>query len=193
LASRTERKSCWREHFADQSGLEVRRATRGGRELVELQLAIARGEKIPVSGRRQGRGGRGEAQFQRPNLDQRMAAIAWLADRGFGKSKEVIELTGEPSAAQRLELLRRLNDEQREQLRGLLAIALNGGTPVPASDATDGRGDENPASQEDDREITLPDNGTPVIVPPGSIESDRLLDETRDETHDAPSSPEQSE
>ena len=55
--------------------LEVRRATRGGRELVELHLGIARGELIPVAGRAQG---------QRPNLDQRMAACAWLADRGWG-------------------------------------------------------------------------------------------------------------
>jgi hypothetical protein len=153
--------------------IEVRRATRGGRELVELQLAIARGEKIPVPGRRQGRGGRGEAQFQRPNLDQRMAAIAWLADRGFGKSKEVIELTGEATPSQRLELLRRLSDEQREQLRGLLAIALNGGRPVPGSDVANGRGDDvDPAIQEDDREIVLPDNGTPASVPPDSLESD---------------------
>jgi hypothetical protein len=61
----------------------VRRLTGGGRELVELHLAIARGELIPVAGRAQG---------QRPNLDQRMQAAEWLASRGWSKAKEVIEL-----------------------------------------------------------------------------------------------------
>jgi DNA-binding MarR family transcriptional regulator len=107
--------------------MQVRRLTRGGAELIELHLAIARGELIPVAGRAQG---------QRPNLDQRMQAAEWLASRGWGKAKEVIELAGEASPAQRLELLRRLSAEDRDQLRAILTRALNGAS-VPASDDTD--------------------------------------------------------
>jgi hypothetical protein len=108
--------------------LEVRRARRGGRELVELHLVIARGELISVAAAH-----RASAR----NLDQRMRAAEWLASRGWGKTKEVIELAGEASPAQRLELLRRLSDEDRDQLRAILTRALNGAS-VPASDATDG-------------------------------------------------------
>jgi hypothetical protein len=129
--------------------LEVRRATRGGRELVDLQLSIARGEEIPVPGR---------ARSQRPTLDQRQAAVEWLANRGWGKAKEYIEFAGEATPSQRLELLRRLSDEDRHQLREILARALS----APASDFTNGRADGDSAIQDDDREIVLPDNGTPV-------------------------------
>jgi hypothetical protein len=120
--------------------LEVRRATRGGRELVELQLAIARGEEILVPGRARG---------QRPNLDQRMAACAWLADRGWGKAREVIELAGEASPSQRLELLRRLSDSEREQLRGLLTRALEreSATSVTEPAAALGPGPAPPAAE----------------------------------------------
>jgi hypothetical protein len=65
--------------------MQVRHATHNGRELVELFVRIARGETIEVAG---------HARGQRPNLDQRMAACFWLADRGWGKAKEIIELTG---------------------------------------------------------------------------------------------------
>jgi hypothetical protein len=63
---------------------------------------------------------------RRPTLDQRMEAATWLADRGWGRAKEIVELTGEASPAQRLELLRRLSDSEREQLRLLLQRALEG-------------------------------------------------------------------
>jgi hypothetical protein len=143
----------------------VRQETDGGRELVRLQLAIARGEKIPVPGRRQGQRGRGEAQFQRPNIDQRQSAIAWLADRAFGKSKEIIELTGEATPSQRLEYLRRLSDDDRHVLREILQRALMPHASGSANDERNGRVDGDPALHEDDREVLLPDNGTPAVVP----------------------------
>ena len=46
-----------------------------------------------------------------------MQAAEWLASRGWSKAKEVIELAGEASPAQRLELLRRLSTEDRDQLK----------------------------------------------------------------------------
>jgi hypothetical protein len=94
--------------------LEVRRATRGGRELVELHLGIARGELIPVAGQAQG---------------QRRIAISGGRLRLAGRlrvGREEIELTGEASPAQRLEFLHRLSDEDRDQLRAILTRALNG-------------------------------------------------------------------
>jgi hypothetical protein len=107
---------------------EARRATDGGRELIRLQVAIARGEEIPIPGRARG---------QRPTIDQRQQAIEWLANRAFGKAKEIIEIAGEPSPAQRLELLRRLTEGERRELRGLLQRALNPGPSAPASDTPD--------------------------------------------------------
>jgi hypothetical protein len=134
--------------------MEVREKTNGGSELIDWHLRIVRGDTIPLTGRARG---------QVPTFDQRLIAAAWLANRGWGKSREVVELVGEPTAAQRLELLRRLSDEDRNQLRMLLQRALTNGPSTPASDVTDGRGDENPASQEDDRELVIAENGTPVI------------------------------
>jgi hypothetical protein len=87
-----------------------------------------RGEpiKMPHKVVRRGKYGKKtiHALYVRPTLDQRIDAAAWLADRGWGKAKETIELTGEATPAQRLELLRRLSEDEREQLRGLLQRAL---------------------------------------------------------------------
>jgi hypothetical protein len=87
-----------------------------------------RGEPIKMPAKVIRRGPRGKkmigVQYIRPTLDQRIDAAAWLADRGWGKAKETIELTGEATPAQRLELLRRLSESEREQLRGLLQRAL---------------------------------------------------------------------
>jgi hypothetical protein len=73
------------------------------------------------------------SMYVRPTLDQRIDAAAWLADRGWGKAKETIELTGEASPAQRLELLKRLSEDERAQLRGLLQRALeSNASSIPA-------------------------------------------------------------
>jgi hypothetical protein len=106
----------------------IRQETGYGREIAAFYLAIMRGEpiKMPHKVVRRGRYGKKtiQALYVRPTLDQRIDAAAWLADRGWGKAKETIELTGEATPAQRLELLRRLSDDEREQLRGLLQRAL---------------------------------------------------------------------
>jgi hypothetical protein len=106
----------------------IRRETGYGKEIAAFYLAIMRGEPIKMPAKVIRRGPRGKktigVQYIRPTLDQRIDAAAWLADRGWGKAKETIELTGEATPAQRLELLRRLSDDEREQLRGLLQRAL---------------------------------------------------------------------
>ena len=100
--------------------VSVRRITNNGTELVELLLAIARGEAITVPGRNGDRA----LRPQRPNLTQRMQAAQALLDRGFGKPKEVLELVGDTSAgperqARRARLLA-MTAEERAELHDLL-------------------------------------------------------------------------
>jgi hypothetical protein len=115
----------------------IRAQTGWGREIAAFYLAIMRGEpiKMPEKVIKRGRNGKKRiaVQYIRPTLDQRIDAAAWLADRGWGKAKETIELTGEATPAQRLELLRRLSEDERTQLRSLLQRALeSNGTAIPA-------------------------------------------------------------
>jgi DNA-binding MarR family transcriptional regulator len=115
----------------------IRQETGYGRELVALLLAVSRGELIKMPGKRITRRKNGRmvsSSYIRPTLDQRIDAAARLLDRGWGKAKEIIELTGEASPAQRLELLRRLSDEDRAQLRGLLQRALEAKTTQPSEE-----------------------------------------------------------
>jgi hypothetical protein len=95
----------------------IRRASGDGQELLDFHLAVMRGEPIPVPGRR---------VPLVPTFDNRMHAAAWLADRGWGKAKELVELTGDATTTveQRLAILRRLSEDERAQLRALLAKAL---------------------------------------------------------------------
>ena len=91
---------------------EIRRQTGQGQTLVEFYTAMFEGRPIPVPGGR----------AQRPTLEHRHMAAQWLADRGWGKAKEIIELTGDAratTAEQRLALLRRLSDDERATLAQL--------------------------------------------------------------------------
>ena len=127
---------------------EIRRQTGQGQTLVEFYTAMFEGRPIPVPGGR----------AQRPTLEQRHMAAQWLADRGWGKAKEIIELTGEArpmTAEQRLALLRRLSDDERETLRGLLAKAL--ATPdAPGPSASSAQADLAPADPPADLEAGVP-------------------------------------
>jgi hypothetical protein len=116
---------------------QIRRETGYGNEIAQFYLKILRGEPVRFPEKRITRRKNGRkitSMYVRPTLDQRIDAAAWLADRGWGKAKETIELTGEASPAQRLELLRRLSDEDRAQLRGLLQRALEAKTPQPSEE-----------------------------------------------------------
>lgn len=69
----------------------VREKTKDGRELVEIMLQIARGNlKIETSYTTVD----GQERFQErvPSHKDRIDAISWLADRGFGKSQETLTL-----------------------------------------------------------------------------------------------------
>jgi hypothetical protein len=115
----------------------IRRASGEGQELVDFFLAVFRGEPIPVPGRR---------VPLIPRLEHRMHAASWLADRGWGRARETIELAGEePSPAERLRMLRQLSDEERETLRGILTKALERAAKADAAagstDVPPGAGD----------------------------------------------------
>ena len=71
----------------------IRFHTDEGRRLVELMWRIARGGKFRMSAIAK-TGDVVEARL-RPSVRDRMDAIAWLADRGWGKVKDVIKLEGE--------------------------------------------------------------------------------------------------
>ena len=62
-----------------------------------------------------------------------MHAASWLADRGWGKARETIELADEvsPTEARRAQL-RRLSDEERATLRAILQRAVDLGTEAEA-------------------------------------------------------------
>jgi len=70
----------------------IRFHTEEGRRLVELMWRIARGGKFRVP--MMTKLGVVECQV-RPSVRDRMDAIAWLADRGWGKVKDVIKLENE--------------------------------------------------------------------------------------------------
>jgi hypothetical protein len=112
---------------------QIRQQTGNGSEIAALYLLVMRGEPIKMPGKRIKRSKNGRvitSTYVRPTLDQRIDAAAWLADRGWGKAKETIELTGEASPAQRHELLKRLSEDERAQLRGLLQRALEAQPPA---------------------------------------------------------------
>ncbi len=55
----------------------IRESTNGGREMVDLMIQVMRGETI--------NGG------MKPKLKDRMDAVSWLADRGFGRAIAQLE------------------------------------------------------------------------------------------------------
>jgi hypothetical protein len=99
----------------------IREMSGFGRELVEFHLAVLRGQAISRPG---------SPKPHRATLDQRLQAAEWLASRGWGRAREIIEMVGETTPERRFELLKRLSDREREALRALLAKAL------AANDAT---------------------------------------------------------
>lgn len=78
-----------------QKGLAtlVRRSTKQGRELVAFMLDVARGAPIKMSVTTVG--GTVLDVERRATVADRMEAVRWLADRGWGKAREVIRLEDE--------------------------------------------------------------------------------------------------
>ena len=78
-----------------QKGLAtlIRRSTKQGKELVDFVLDVARGKPIKTSVLTLA--GIVVDVERRSTIRDRLEAVAWLADRGWGRAKEVIQLEGE--------------------------------------------------------------------------------------------------
>jgi hypothetical protein len=96
----------------------ARDATTNGEELITFFVGVMRGEPMKRPG----------YAAQHPRLELRVAAAEWLADRGWGKAKDIIELTPEASQ-QRVAALARLSEEDRATLREILTRAFQEPTP----------------------------------------------------------------
>ena len=68
----------------------VRERTADGAELVDFYLAVARGEPQAVPGTR---------KRQTPTLQQRLQAMDWLTERGFGRVAQPLEHSGADGGA----------------------------------------------------------------------------------------------
>jgi hypothetical protein len=96
----------------------AREATKNGEELIQFFVNVMRGEPM--------RRPKGLPQYPRPEL--RVAAAEWLADRGWGRAKEIIDLAPEPSR-ERVAALARLSEADRATLREILTRAFEEPTP----------------------------------------------------------------
>ncbi|MEO5802567.1 MAG: hypothetical protein ABIR24_03490 [Verrucomicrobiota bacterium] len=75
----------------------VRQKTKDGGELVVIMLQIAHG-KLIIQDTYRDKEGREHSVKRAPSHKDRMAAIEWLADRGFGKSTSTLEISGADSS-----------------------------------------------------------------------------------------------
>jgi hypothetical protein len=115
--------------------------TNNGADLVDLFVTVMRGDAIRVGRTR-----------RRPNLHERMTAAMWLADRGWGRAKEMVEILDEHTPEERRALVRVMTPEERAQLRLLLEAAearlarpfVDGTIPPVVETAQDAEPDDTP-------------------------------------------------
>jgi hypothetical protein len=60
-----------------------------------------------------------------------LSAAQWLADRGWGRAREILQIAGEATAEERLAILQRLTESERETLRTMLTRALDAPATAP--------------------------------------------------------------
>jgi len=126
----------------------VHQETERGVEIVKLFLAVMRGEKVRWGNSRRTRV---------PKLGERLMAAAWLADRGWGKAREMVAIEDETMAPEeRRAVLHAMTDDERAMMAALLARARAriDATPLPvvvdptsepdAARAVDGQPPESP-------------------------------------------------
>jgi hypothetical protein len=118
----------------------ARARTNNGADLVDLFVTVMRGDAIRVGRTR-----------RRPNLHERMTAAMWLADRGWGRAKEMVEIIDEHTPDERRALVRVMTPDERQILRGLLEAAearlangVDGGIPPVVETAEHEEADDGP-------------------------------------------------
>jgi hypothetical protein len=93
-----------------------------------------------------------------------MHAANWLADRGWGKAPETIELAGEVSPKEaRRALLSRLSDEERATLRAIVQRAVDRGA---GAEAKAGSADPPPDQASEGPGEDLTDDDAPEALTP---------------------------
>ena len=108
----------------------IREKTDDGEEMVKIALGILRGtskiDRVSMF--------TGKPYKEGPAFKDRLEALKWLGDRGFGKALQAIELTGKDGRPIQTEQVRpdlsRLSDAQINELEAILAAASDaGGSP----------------------------------------------------------------
>jgi hypothetical protein len=118
----------------------IRQRSQDGQVYIDFLTAVMNGEALPFPGRN---GRQAAGPPPRPNIDQRLRALEMLLDRGWGKSKEVLELHQDDHAAraQRLTLIASMSQEDRDTLKRVFqkaieaqnrAAPVDGIPPVPS-------------------------------------------------------------
>ena len=133
---------------------QIRRTSGEGAELVAFYFKVLRGETFRVQG---------SSRTLVPNMDHRIAAAQWLSDRAFGRARELIQFTGESTPEERVAILRRLSQEERDTLRTILGRALAGtdaavddGTPSAPAPPIDPPPSDSPVRREDQAPEVMP-------------------------------------
>jgi hypothetical protein len=95
----------------------VREEIKDGRELTTIMAKILRGDLL-IERRSINKDGEEKTYFEEPSHRDRIAAAEWLADRGFGKSPEIVANLD-------------LNDAKNEQAKLIVAELIRQGAIVP--------------------------------------------------------------
>src|SRR5262245_48014670 len=107
---------------------QIREESGEGTELVRFMFKVLRGGEFRV--------GRKKSY---PKIETRVFAAQWLADRGYGRAKEIVELIDERTPEERRALVRVMTDAERATLRAVLEaaqarLAVDGAAPPVVDD-----------------------------------------------------------
>ena len=109
----------------------IRQETKDGKVLVDMAMKILRGEKIPNLS------GPGKAPY-RVKLSDVKWALRFLAEHGFGRLAQTVELKDTGPSPQTLEIRARLRALSTEDLTTLLAIQERARKAIAAAEAGGG-------------------------------------------------------
>jgi hypothetical protein len=105
--------------------MQVRKLSHDGRDLIDFLFSVVRGEPLPLPGKN---GSKSAGRPPRPTPELRVKAAEMLLDRGFGNPKELLELVGEQTEAERQQMrkamVKHMSEAEREQFSALLHAAL---------------------------------------------------------------------
>jgi hypothetical protein len=140
---------------------QIRRESGNGAELMAFFFRVMRGEGIRMGKR---------GPMRTPKIEHRLAAAVWLAERGWGKAREFIELSNASENSERLELLRKLSDEDRAQVRAILQRALGSIDASSSTSASPSSSTSPSPSSPTPMSSPLPSSPASTLSPPPELE-----------------------